>query len=192
MMPTSSAHGSAPTPHPEPDDISLGMQLLLLRKKTGLSITEVSAQTNISSSNLKAIEEENFDQLPADTFTRGLVALYGNFLGIDGVTTAKSYIQLRHRHSPVRKKSRINYASGRSLNPKKLAEPSHISSATIAGILLIIIVTSFSLFCLYNNWNPFASFLDHRQQMLSPLASTLYTAQTSSMRSDTVMRQSQH
>ena len=191
-MPTSSSHGPAPTPHPEPDDNNLGMQLLLLRQKTGLSIAEVSAQTNISSSNLKAIEEENYDQLPADTFTRGLVALYGNFLGIDGAAMAKSFIKLRHKHRPVRKKSRINYASGRSLTPKKLAEPSHISSATIAGILLIIIVTSFSLFCLYNNWNPFASFLDHRQAMRSPLASTLYPAQVSSVRSDTAMRRFQH
>ncbi len=140
-------------------DSTIGVQLQLLREQKGLSIQEVSDETRISSSNLKAIEGEYFDQLPADTFIRGLITIYGNFLGIDGVEAARIFLHERDQSQPRGRKNRPG-RGGHSLSPKKLAEPSHVSSATIATVLLLLIVVSFSAFCLYTGWNPFAYFLD--------------------------------
>ena len=148
-------------------DSPIGIRLQLLRDQKGLSIQEVSEETHISSSNLKAIEGENYDQLPADTFIRGLITIYGNFLGIDGAEAARIFLRERDQSQPRRKRHRPG-GVGHSLSPKKLAEPSHVSSATIASILLLLIVVSFTAFCLYTGWNPFAYFLDKGAQPTTP------------------------
>ena len=154
-------------------DVTSGAHLRLIREQKKLSIQEVSEKTHISRSNLNAIEEENYDQLPADTFIRGLVTIYGNFLGINGAETAKLFLQERDQQQPRGKKNRPG-KSGRSLTPKKLAEPAHISSATIAGILLVLIVVSLTSFCLYTGWNPFSYFLEQIQEPpVVPLTETI-------------------
>jgi len=143
----------------DPADTTTGIRLRLLREEKGLNFQQISSQTNISLSNLTAIEGETYDQLPADIFVRGLVKIYGNFLGLDGAETARLYILERDRQRPKARKIRLG-RQARVLTPKALAEPSHISSATVAAILLLLIVVSFSTFCLYTSWNPFAYFLN--------------------------------
>lgn len=96
-----------------------------------------------------------------------LITIYGNFLGIDGAEAARMFLRERDQSQPRRKKHRLGGA-GNSLSPKKLAEPSRVSSATIASILLLLIVVSFSAFCLYTGWNPFAYFLDKGTQPTTP------------------------
>ena len=156
---------------PDPSEVTVGLRLKLLRTRQELTIDQVSETTHISRSNIIAIEEEDFNALPADTFTRGLVSIYGDFLGIDGVQAARDFLAERDRQLPRGRKNR--YESGRSLRPKKLAEPSHVSSATVASILLILIVASFSAFCVYSGWNPFSYFLEGKDQPPPPLSTTL-------------------
>lgn len=156
---------------PDPAEATVGLRLKLLRTRQELSIDRVSDITHISRSNIQAIEEENFRDLPADTFTRGLVTIYGDFLGIDGVQAAKDFLSERDRQLPKGRRNR--YGSGRSLRPKKLAEPSHISSATVASILLILIVTSFSAFCVYSGWNPLSYFMEKKDQAPPPLSTVI-------------------
>jgi cytoskeletal protein RodZ len=152
----------------DPADVTIGIRLQLLREQKNLSLQQVSGQTYISLSNLRAIEGETYDLLPADIFVRGLVKIYGDFLGIDGAETARLYIQERDSKEPKTRKNRLG-RQARSLAPKKLAEPSHISSATLAAILLLFIVASFTTFCLYTSWNPFAYFLNPGTQRTSQL-----------------------
>ena len=153
-------------------DATIGIRLQLLREQKGLTLQEVSAKTHISFSNLVAIEAENFDQLPADTFVRGLVNIYGNYLGLEGAETARLFLEERDRRQPRGRRNRFG-KQGHTLAPKKLAEPSHVSSATVAGILLLFIVVSFTTFCLYTGWNPFAYFLEQGQQSTPPLTGTV-------------------
>ena len=149
----------------------IGSRLQQLRQQKGLELQEVFKETHISTSNLRAIEDEMYDQLPADTFIRGQITIYGNFLGIDGNEAAKSFLQERDRQQPKGKKSRRG-KTGHPLSPKKLAEPSNLSSATIAAILLLLIVVSFTAVCLYTGWNPFVSFLKHGRSSPSVSLST--------------------
>lgn len=117
-------------------------------------------QTRISLSNLRAIESSAYDKLPADAFTRGLINLYATFLGLDGRLIADQFFLERDGETPrplsLLGQCRISCA----LEPKKLAEPTHISSAAIAAILLALIVVSFSGFCVYFSWNPFSFLTD--------------------------------
>jgi cytoskeletal protein RodZ len=149
------------------DAMSPGQYLQQIRKEKDLSIEVVSEATKISIKNIHAIEEENYEALPADTFVRGLVNLYCNFLGLDGLQIAADFLAERENNTPaagrrVRVKKHLHSSS---LAPKKLAEPAHISSATIALILLAIIILSFTGFCLYTSWNPL-SFLSQQTENL--------------------------
>ncbi|HHL32856.1 MAG TPA: helix-turn-helix domain-containing protein [Desulfobulbaceae bacterium] len=147
--------------HPSPErnmEVSPGHYLLKLRREKQLSVEEVSEATKISIKNIRAIEQASFDLLPADTFVRGLVTLYGNYLGIDGRKIAAELLAERKKHSTGSRPQNLAMKTipPSTLAPKKLAEPSHISSATVALLLFAAIVISFTGFCLYTSWNPFA------------------------------------
>ncbi len=144
-----------------------GKGLQQLRIEKNISIEDVADETKISTNNIRAIEEEEYEKLPADTFVRGLVTLYGNFLGTDGTKIAAQFLAERGSGSSgfIRREKIITDNHASSLSAKKLAEPSHISSATIALILLAVITLSFTAFCLYTSWNPFASLSRQTENM---------------------------
>jgi cytoskeletal protein RodZ len=135
-----------------------GQQLRRLRMEKDISVEVVAEATKISINNIHAIEESAFEKLPADTFVRGLVTLYGNFLGINGREIATEFLKERKKINPGTRRNNLatRKISSSALSPKKLAEPAHISSATVALLLLMIIVLSFTGFCLYTSWNPVA------------------------------------
>jgi len=137
---------------------TVGWQLRRLRRDRDISIEMVAEATKISTKNIHAIEDSAFEKLPADTFVRGLVTLYGNFLGINGREIATEYLAERKKISPGTRRANpaMRKISSSTLSPKKLAEPAHVSSATVALLLFLTIVLSFTGFCLYTSWNPFA------------------------------------
>ncbi len=140
-----------------------GGHLRRVRKEKGLSIRDVEEATRISASNLRAMEAHDYDALPADTFTRGQIRIYAEFLGLDGVHMAAVFLSERDAGRGGRRARRR--VSAQSLSPKKMAEPSHISSATLAAILLLLIIVTFTIFCIYTSWNPFA-FLTERSDRI--------------------------
>lgn len=149
--------------HPEQNVV--GSHLQFLREEKGLSIEDVADVTKISASNLRAMENQQYDLLPADTFTRGHLTIYGEFLGVDGKQLALRFLTERdEKHSPGKRNKRNFDSNGRNLIPKKLAEPSHIPSATVAVLLLFCIVASFTTFCIYTSWNPFSYFTNTTKQ----------------------------
>ena len=131
-----------------------GGYLRRVRKEKGLTIREVEEATRVSASNLRAMEAHDYDALPADTFTKGQITLYADFLGLDGRHIATVFLSERDARRDGRRARKRPPAQ--SLSAGKMAEPSHISSATIAAILLLVIIISFTIFCIYTSWNPFA------------------------------------
>ncbi len=143
----------------------IGNHLQHLRQEKGLSITEIADVTKITPKNIQAIESQDYDNLPADTFTRGQITIYGDFLGIDGRQVAARFIAERNAGRKKNRYAKKTFA-GYKMEPKKLAEPSHIPPLTVAGLLLLVIVLSFAIFCFYTSWNPFA-FLTGKTKSLS-------------------------
>ncbi|WP_456387341.1 RodZ domain-containing protein [Desulfolithobacter sp.] len=136
---------------------NVGSYLQRLRLKKELSVEEVARATRISHSNIRAIEAQAYHQLPADTFTRGLISLYADFLGENGSELASRFIEERDREQgPTRRGGRQKALRHNNLAPKTLAEPAHVSSAAMAGFLLLFITLSFTAFCVYTSWNPFS------------------------------------
>jgi cytoskeleton protein RodZ len=65
-------------------DESVGNKLREARARRKLSLEEVEAETKIRTRYLQAIENEEWDQLPEDTYARAFIRTYGRFLGLDG------------------------------------------------------------------------------------------------------------
>ncbi|XOF32190.1 MAG: helix-turn-helix domain-containing protein [Candidatus Electrothrix sp. YB6] len=164
--------------------LPVGKMLRQVREKKGLTIGDISLETNISSSNLVSIELGNYNALPADTFVRGQLAIYAAFLGLDGPETARLFFEERDLlHSTGRAKNGVN---PHELSARQLAEPSYVSSATWGASLLLIIIAFLVGFCWYTGWNPFSYFLQEKEASDSPpvVEQTVEQAATGSRESE--------
>ncbi|HDZ76039.1 MAG TPA: hypothetical protein ENH42_01355, partial [Desulfobacteraceae bacterium] len=135
---------------------TIGSYLRRLRSEKGLSVEEVSSSTRISAANVRAIEGQEFDKLPADSFTRGQLNIYADFLGIDSAYLVSQFMKERDEKSMAAGRRGRPRQAQKVLAPKTMAEPSRISSAAVAGFLLLLIVVLFTAFCLYTSWSPFS------------------------------------
>jgi Helix-turn-helix domain len=62
----------------------LGNSLREARVRQGLDFPQAELATKIRAKYLRALEEEQFDALPAETYVRGFLRTYADFLGLDG------------------------------------------------------------------------------------------------------------
>ena len=63
---------------------SVGKTLSEARLERGAELAEVEARTRIRVRYLRAIEEEDWDVLPGEAYTRGFIRTYAAYLGLDG------------------------------------------------------------------------------------------------------------
>ena len=71
------------------DNVSKMLKEARLAK--GLSLEEAEAATSIRKLYLDAVEEGEFDKIPGDVFTKGIIRTYGNFLGLNGLDLVNIY-----------------------------------------------------------------------------------------------------
>jgi hypothetical protein len=62
----------------------IGNSLREARVRQHLELTEVELATKIRARYLRALEEETFDALPAQTYVKGFLRTYADYLGLDG------------------------------------------------------------------------------------------------------------
>jgi cytoskeleton protein RodZ len=62
----------------------IGTSLREARLRQGIELPRVEADTKIRSKYLRALEEERFDVLPAETYVKGFLRTYAEYLGLDG------------------------------------------------------------------------------------------------------------
>ncbi len=88
----------------------LGISLREARTRQGLDIPQAELATKIRAKYLRALEEEHFDVLPAETYVKGFLRTYADFLGLDGqlyVDEYESRFAVEHFvDAPVRRSSR--------------------------------------------------------------------------------------
>jgi flagellar biosynthesis protein FlhG len=70
-----------------------GRLLRKVRESQGVEIDEIAKQTKISSAHLRAIEAENFAELPALVYTRGFVQQLAKQLKLDPAQVSKTYLR---------------------------------------------------------------------------------------------------
>jgi cytoskeleton protein RodZ len=62
----------------------IGASLKEARLRQGLDFPEIETGTKIRGKYLNALEEERFDVLPGETYIKGFLRTYAEFLGLDG------------------------------------------------------------------------------------------------------------
>ncbi len=76
-------------------DDGVGNKLRDARARRRLSLQEAEGVTKIRVRYLRAIENEDWDQLPGDIYARAFIRTYGALLGLDGDRLAEEQRQLR-------------------------------------------------------------------------------------------------
>jgi cytoskeletal protein RodZ len=89
-------------------DASVGNKLREARTRRKLSLEDVEAETKIRSRYLQAIENEDWDQLPEDAYTRAFIRTYGRFLGLDGDRLAEEQRRNRGAARPRERLPRVD------------------------------------------------------------------------------------
>jgi|HubBroStandDraft_1064217.scaffolds.fasta_scaffold472785_2 cytoskeletal protein RodZ len=79
------------------------LDLPRFRKRAGVSIEEIVQRTKISSRFLRAIEDEQFDQLPGGIFTTSYLRQYAAAIGYDEDALISYYIQKTNPAAAVAK-----------------------------------------------------------------------------------------
>src|ERR1700757_4987606 len=69
----------------------IGNSLRDARLRQGLDFPQVELATKIRAKYLRAIEEEQFDVLPAETYVKGFLRAYADYLGLDGQLYVDEY-----------------------------------------------------------------------------------------------------
>jgi hypothetical protein len=69
----------------------IGNSLREARVRQGLDYPDVERVTKIRPKYLRALEDESFDSLPAQTYVKGFLRTYAEFLGLDGQLYVDEY-----------------------------------------------------------------------------------------------------
>jgi cytoskeletal protein RodZ len=80
---------------------SLGEKLRTARGSKGLSLSEVSRETNISVRFLEALEIEDFSSFPGETYITGFIRSYGSFLKLNPQELLSLYRIIKIQEQPV-------------------------------------------------------------------------------------------
>jgi cytoskeletal protein RodZ len=86
------SHGTATSALPH-RALVLELDLCRFRKRAGVSIEDIVQRTKISSRFLRAIEDEQFDQLPGGIFSTSYLRQYAAAIGYDEEALVAHYIQ---------------------------------------------------------------------------------------------------
>jgi hypothetical protein len=91
----------------------IGNSLREARVRRGIEFAQAEQATKIRGKYLRALEDERFDLLPAETYVKGFLRIYADYLGLDGQLYVDEFNsrfvtgdELYPRRSPTRRHSR--------------------------------------------------------------------------------------
>jgi len=129
-------------------DDSVGSRLREARARRKLSLADVETATKIRPRYLQAIEDEDWDQLPGDTYARAFIRTYGRFLGLDGERLAEEQRRSRGAARPGERLPRVDprprpVVRGRGRR-SRLAPPRLVAAAVTALVVAALLVVGLS------------------------------------------------
>jgi cytoskeletal protein RodZ len=87
----------------------IGYSLREARERQGLGYPEIELATKIRAKYIRALEEEDFDAIPGDAYTRGFLRSYAEYLGLDGDVYVDEYasrFQTSWRDEPLSRREK--------------------------------------------------------------------------------------
>src|SRR3989339_414237 len=133
---------------------TLGEILKKHRSELNLSMNQIARQFQINTRYLQALENDAYDQMPADIYTHNFLKKYASLLGLN----ASSLISLHEREKNLylktkkKDKSKINNLSLGSKFLNKILEPKKIKAFFI--LLLFVIILTYIGFSISKIFSP--------------------------------------
>ena len=115
----------------------MGSRLREARIRRKLTLPEVEAATKIRLRYLQALENEDWDQLPGDTYARAFIRTYGALLGLDGERLAEEQRRQRGAVRPGERLPRVDPRPRRVTRRRGLA--ARIPSGAIALVVTALV-----------------------------------------------------
>jgi Helix-turn-helix domain len=110
----------------------IGSSLREARMRQGLDFPQIEAATKIRGKYLRALEDEQFSQLPAQTYVKGFLRTYAEYLGLDGQLYVDEFNSryVVEDEPPIRARRTVRPRQRRRLQSSVLV-------AALAGIALV-------------------------------------------------------
>jgi cytoskeletal protein RodZ len=122
-------------------DSAVGNKLREGRSRRGLSLEEVESETKIRVRYLQAIENEDWDQLPEDTYARAFIRTYARFLGLDGDRLAEEQRRSRGAARPGERLPRVDPRPHPVVRKRK-RRGGGISPRVVAAAVIAVVVAA--------------------------------------------------
>ena len=124
----------------------IGKKLKAKREEMGLTIPEVSLALKINTRTLKAIEDNDVDNLPPRTFLRGFIQSYSLYLKLDSEALLKSFqesgapkiVVTEQVPTPEQEPAKTKTAK----NPLDFIQPKSKTASIFMGIFAVILVVA--------------------------------------------------
>ena len=115
--------------------MGIGDTLADARRQAGLTVTQVSQQTRIRESIIRAIEQGDFSACGGDFYARGHIRSIASVVGIDSAPLIRQYDE---EHGPPAA-MRASLAFGPA-TPVKIREPRRFGFGKVAAVLLLAVI----------------------------------------------------
>lgn len=120
---------------------SVGEELKKERELRGISLIEIAEATKISPRLLRALEDDQFDIMPGDFFTRGIIRTYARYLDLDEENIHKLYLDTLKQRDRVQDDQDADEAQ----KDKPETQKRVFLYAAIAISLVIVLVVFFTV-----------------------------------------------
>jgi cytoskeleton protein RodZ len=117
----------------------IGTSLREARVRQGVDLLEAERSTKIRSKYLRALEDERFELLPAQTYIKGFLRSYADYLGLDGQLYVDEY---NSRYAPGEDEAPLRTRRSRQSRAHRRVESSVllVALAGIAAVTALVIV----------------------------------------------------
>lgn len=119
---------------------SVGEELKKERELRGISLIEIAEATKISPRLLRALEDDRFDIMPGDFFTRGIIRTYARYLDLDEEAILKTYFNTLNQQDLAQEELAAEEAQKEKPENKKRIF-TYVGFALALIIVLIVIFT---------------------------------------------------
>ena len=113
----------------------IGNSLREARLRQGLEIPRIEAETKIRGKYLRALEEEQFEVLPGDTYVKGFLRTYADYLGLDGQLYLDEY------SSRFAASEEIPFAQSTSTQPRRRQRRRMEANLVVVALAAIVAIT---------------------------------------------------
>lgn len=124
-------------------DDGVGARLREARSRRRLGLPEVEAAIKIRSRYLLAIENEDWDQLPGDTYARAFIRTYGSYLGLDGERLAEEHRRDRGEARPGERLPRVDPRPRRvPRKPGRGGGGPRVSPGVVTAVVVVLVIAA--------------------------------------------------